>query len=124
MVKPGGEIAIKDQWLRPSAEKMATALYFTIENNGDLPDTLYSVESDISDKIEIHETYSSGDLLGMREIGLIVIKAGEEVKLEPGGKHIMVMKLKRDIMINDEINFTFYFRKAGLIEVLAVARAK
>jgi len=122
MVKPGGEIAIKDQWLRPSAEKMATALYFTIENNGDLPDTLYSVESDISDKIEIHETYSSGDLLGMREIGLIVIKAGEEVKLEPGGKHIMVMKLKKDIRKGDEIDFILRFRLAGEINITAEAK--
>jgi len=121
MFKPGGEIVIKDQWLRPSAEKMATALYFSIENISDSPDTLYSVESDISEKIEIHETYSSGDMMGMREIRLIVIEAGKEVKLEPGGKHIMIMKLIRDINIDDVVHFKLYFKNAGLIKISAKA---
>jgi copper(I)-binding protein len=122
IVDPGEEIIIKDQWLRPSAEKMATALYFTIENKGDEPDTLYSIESDVSDNIEIHETYSSGDLMGMREIGSIIIEAGTEVLLEPGSKHIMVMKLKRDIKNGDEIDFILYFRKAGELSITAEAK--
>jgi copper(I)-binding protein len=122
IVEPDSEIIIKDQWLRPSAKKMATALYFTIENNCDEPDTLYSVESDISDKIEIHETYSSGDLMGMREIGEIIIEAEDEVILEPGGMHIMVMKLKRDINIGDKIDFILYFRNDGEITITAEAK--
>jgi copper(I)-binding protein len=122
IVEPGSEIIIKDQWLRPSAKKMATALYFTIENKSDEPDTLYSVESDISDKIEIHETYSSGDLMGMREIGEIIIEAEDEVILEPGGMHIMVMKLKRNINIGDEIDFILYFRNEGEIAITAEAK--
>jgi copper(I)-binding protein len=28
-------IKIKDAWMRPSSEKMATALYFTIENKSE-----------------------------------------------------------------------------------------
>jgi copper(I)-binding protein len=122
MFDSGSEIIIKDHWLRPSAEKMATALYLTIENKSNESDTLYSVESGISDRIEIHETYSSGDLMGMREIGSIVIEAGEEVILEPGGKHIMVMQLKRDIKGGDEIDFILYFRRAGEISISAEAR--
>ena len=121
MFKPGGEIVIKEQWLRPSAKKMTTALYFTIVNETDEPDTLYSVESDISEKIEIHETYSSGDMMGMREIRLIVIEAGNEVKLEPGGKHIMIMKLIRDINIDDVVHFKLYFKNAELIKISAKA---
>ena len=122
IVEPGSEIIIRDQWLRPSAKKMATALYFTIKNNSDEPDTLYSVESGISDKIEIHETYSSGDLMGMREIGEIIIEAEDEVILEPGGMHIMVMKLKQDINIGDEIDFILYFRNDGEITITAEAK--
>ena len=121
-VKPGEDIVIKNQWLRPSAEKMVTALYLSIENKGVFPDTLYSVESGISEKIEIHETYSSGDMMGMREIGSIVIEAGEVVKLEPGGKHIMVMKLKRDIRDGDEINFILRFKGAGEISITTEAK--
>ena len=116
---PGDKIIIKDQWLRPGAEKMATALYFTIENNGTEADTLYAVESSVSNKIQIHETYSLGEIMGMREIGTIVVNPKEEVKLEPGGKHIMVMKLNRDIKKGDEVEFVLHFKNAGDISITA-----
>jgi len=115
----GNEIVIKDQWLRPGAEKMASALYFTIENNGSTADTLYSVDSDVSNMVELHETYSNGSVMGMREIGQVVINPGETVKLEPGGKHVMVMKLKKDLKIGEKFYFNLHFRKAGEIKITA-----
>ncbi len=119
---PGDDIVIKDQWIRPGAEKMATALYFTLENNGGEADTLYAIETDIAKMIQIHETYSNGDVMGMREIGEIIIEPESSVKLEPGGMHIMVMRLKRDIKIGDEIDFTLYFRNADKITITAEAK--
>ena len=119
---PGDDIVIKDQWMRPGAEQMTTALYFTLENNGSEADTLYAVETDIAKMVQIHETYSNGDVMGMREIGKIIIEPESSVKLEPGGMHIMVMRLKRDIKIGDEIDFTLYFRNADKITIIAEAK--
>lgn len=115
----GNGIVIEDQWLRPGAEKMSTALYFTIENNSSKIDTLYSIDSDVSNMIQMHETYSNGELMGMRQIGQIIINSGETVKLEPGGKHVMVMKLKKDLRIGDKVDFNLHFRKAGEIKITA-----
>ena len=120
---PGDDIVIKDQWIRPGAEKMATSLYFTLENNGSEADTLYAVETDIAKMVQIHETYSNGDVMGMREIGKILIEAGSSVKLEPGGMHIMVMRLKKDIKNGDEIEFKLHFRNAGIIKITAKAKS-
>ena len=119
---PGDDIVIKDQWIRPGAEKMVTALYFTLENNGSEADTLYAVETDIAKMVQIHETYSSGDVMGMREIGKIIIEPESSVKLEPGRKHIMVMRLKRDIKKGDEIEFKLHFKNAGSILIRAKAK--
>jgi len=119
---PGDDIVIKDQWIRPGAEKMATALYFTLENVGGQPDTLYDIDSDVSKTIQIHETYSNGDVMGMREIDKILIEPESSVKFEPGGKHIMVMRLKRDIKKGDRIEFKLYFRRAGVISITAKAK--
>lgn len=119
---PGDDIVIKDQWIRPGAESMTTALYFIIDNVGSQPDTLYNIDSDVSKMIQIHETYSNGDVMGMREIGEIIIEPESSVKLEPGGMHIMVMRLKRDIKIGDEIDFTLYFRNADKITITAEAK--
>jgi len=72
--------------------------------------------------VQIHETYTDGDMMGMREIGEIIIETESSVKLEPGGMHIMVMRLKKDINNGDEIEFKLYFRKAG--EITLTAKAK
>jgi copper(I)-binding protein len=118
----GGDIIIKDQWIRPGAEKMATALYFTVVNKGSEADTLYAVDTDVAKMVQIHETYSNGDVMGMREISSITIEPESLVKLEPGGMHIMVMRLKKDISNGDEIEFKLYFRKAGEISITAKAK--
>jgi periplasmic copper chaperone A len=115
----GNGIVIKDQWLRPGAEKMATALYFTIENSSDSADTLYAVESDISSMIQMHETYSQGDMMGMREIKELIIEPGSEIRLEPGGNHIMVMKLKKDLKKGETIKFILHLKHAGEIPIIA-----
>ena len=119
---PGDDIVIKDQWIRPGSEKMATALYFTLENNGSEVDTLYAVETDIAEMVQIHETYTDGDMMGMREIGEIIVGPGSSVKLEPGGMHIMVMRLKKDIKIGDEIDFILHFKNASDISITAEAK--
>lgn len=116
------KIKINDPWVRPNAEGMATALYFTVENSGEDADTLYKVESDISKRVEIHETYKSGDMMGMRKVELIVIEPNSSFELKPGEHHIMVMKLLNDISIGDEINFTLFFKGAGEISITAEAK--
>jgi copper(I)-binding protein len=52
----------------------------------------------------------------------IALPAGEEVKLEPGGYHIMIMGLKDPIEAGDEYQITLEFENAGEIAVQAIAR--
>ena len=122
IIPPEDKIKINDPWVRPSSEGMATALYFTIENSGEEADTLYKVESDISKRVEIHETYQSAEMMGMRKVEMIIVEPNSSFELKPGSHHIMVMKLIRDIPIGDEIDFKLYFRNAGKISITAEAK--
>ena len=117
-------IKIVDPWMRPNAKGMASALYFTIENNSEAADTLYKVESELAERIEIHETYSNGDVMGMREVGILVIEANSSFDLKPGAHHIMLMKLKQDLKNNDDGDFILHFKNAGEIKITAVVRLK
>ena len=119
---PEDKIKIKDAWMRPSSEKMATALYFTIENSGEKADTLFQADSDLAEKVEIHETYSEGDMMGMRKTDMIVIDSGESFELKPGAHHIMLMKLKKDVKVGDEAEFILHFKQAGKIKITAKAK--
>jgi copper(I)-binding protein len=54
--------------------------------------------------------------------GGIPIPAGKTVKLEPGGYHLMLKKLKEPLKEGDSVPVTLTFEKAGPVDVtLAVA---
>jgi copper(I)-binding protein len=119
---PEDKIKIKDAWIRPSSENMATALYFTIENSSTKADTLFQVDCDFTGKVEIHETYSQGDMMGMRKVDFIIIDSKSSFEFKPGGYHVMLMKLKKDINVGDEEKFTLHFKQAGELKITAQAK--
>jgi len=119
---PEDKIKIKDAWIRPSSENMTTALYCTIENNSSKADTLFQADCDFAVKVEIHETYSQGDMTGMRKVDFLIVEGKGSIVLKPGSYHIMVMKLKRDIKDGDNVNFILHFKQAGEIKIIATAK--
>lgn len=120
---PSDKIKIVDPWMRVGAQGQATGLFFKIENNSDKADTLYEVEFEPAGKVEIHETYDAGnDMMGMREVKFIVIPAKSTFELKPGAHHVMLMKLKRDIVKGYEGSVTLYFKQAGKIVIKAHAK--
>ena len=116
------KIKIKDAWMRPSSEKMASALYFTIQNTGETADTLFKVDSDIAERVEIHETYTEGEMMGMRKVEMIIIGGNKSFELKPGAHHVMLMKLKRNIKDGDQGEFVLHFRQKGELKINATAR--
>jgi copper(I)-binding protein len=118
---PQENIKIKDAWVRPASEKMTSALYFTIENTGDPPDTLFKVSSDLAERVEIHETYTEGEMMGMRKVEFIAIPGKSSFELKPGAQHVMLMKLKKNIREGDENKFVLHFKAAGEISITAKA---
>jgi copper(I)-binding protein len=115
-------IKIKDPWMRPSSEKMATALYFVIENKAETADTLYEVDSKLAEKVEIHETYSEGEMMGMRKVDMLVIEGKSSFELKPGAHHVMLMKLKKNIKDGYTDEFVLHFKQAGEIKITATAK--
>lgn len=120
---PSDKLKIKDPWMRVGAQGQATGLFFKIENNSDKADTLYKVEFAPAGLVQIHETYDAGnDMMGMREVGNIIIPAKSTVELKPGSYHVMFMKLKNDIKKGSVGDVTLYFKQAGKIIIKAEAK--
>ena len=120
---PSDKIKIIDPWMRVGAQGQATGLFFKIENNSAAADTLYKVEFEPAGLVQIHETYDAGnDMMGMREIGKVVIPPKSTFELKPGSYHIMLMKLKQDIKKGYVGEFKLYFKQAGMIKIKAEAK--
>jgi len=116
---PSEKIKVKEPWMRVSAKGQSSALYMKIENNTEIADTLYKVEGQVSEKVEIHETFKKDDMMGMREVEFIVINPKSTFELKPRSHHIMLIKLKHDLKKGEQYDFTLHFKKAGAVKIKA-----
>jgi copper(I)-binding protein len=65
-----------------------------------------------------------GDIMKMREVDGIELKAGSKISMKPGGGyHIMLVGLKHPLIAGDKFMLTLYFEKAGKIEVVVHVEA-
>lgn len=119
------EIVIEDPWVRavpPTAKN--TALFMVIKNVGDDPDALIGVKTDISKMVSIHKTVNQNGVMKMVHVDKLSVPAGGSVVLKPGGYHIMVMGLKKDIKAGENVKFTLIFEKSGEITIKAPVKMK
>ena len=68
---------------------------------------------------EVHQTTSMSGMMGMSPVDKIDVPAGQAVKLQPGGYHVMIMNLTADLKAGDTVEITLTFRNAGKVTVKA-----
>jgi periplasmic copper chaperone A len=120
----GDKIQVKDAWIRPADTGMNSALYFKIVNESDKADTLYKVTFEDAGMVMMHESYKNGDMMGMKMVKDIVVKPHSTFELKPGGFHVMLMMLKKDLKKDDEKSFELYFKSGKKLKEKAVVKDK
>ncbi len=111
------QINIKDAWARVSAKGSNSAAYFIITNKSVKNDTLIAAESNAAEIVEIHETFKENNKMGMRAVKFVEIPAKSEVNFKPGGLHIMLINLNRNLKSNDTINLVLKFKLSKEIKI-------
>jgi copper(I)-binding protein len=119
-----GQLGVFDAWIRqapPGATMMAG--YATLRNTGDAPVTVLTAQSNSFRMTSVHETIVANDVAKMREVHRLVIPAGGEVRMAPGGRHLMLMQPRHDIVVGDKVEVVFLLidgtRMSTYFEVLA-----
>jgi hypothetical protein len=110
-----GSVSIINPYSRATPSgAMTGAGYMNIKNTGEEDDRLISASCGCASKAEVHEMSNNNNVMSMRHMteGLI-IPAGGEVTLKPGGYHIMFMGLKKSFVADDIVKATLTFEKAG-----------
>ena len=104
-----GVAVFQNGWAKATDDEMS-AVFGTIRNIGDEDMHLIGASSPVSERVELHETVpgGSGTMMQEREEGFI-IPAGGELRLEPGGNHIMLMDLTEPITTGQEISIELEF---------------
>lgn len=104
-------IEVRDAWARPAAQGENGALYFVIRSAKE--DELLGISSEVAEAVEMHESMMNGDVMEMHPLHSVPLKAGAEVKFEPGGLHVMLVSLKQDLKVGSEIEATLDFRDSA-----------
>lgn len=109
----GEGIQIEGAWARPATEGRMSAAYFLITNFENEPDTLLSVESDIAELVEVHESYETDNgMMGMREASNLEIPAQSTIRMQQGGLHIMLIQVTRTLADGDTFELTLNFARS------------
>jgi len=93
------------------------AVYATIANTGKEADALVSASSNASQTVELHEVKNEGGVMKMRPVPMIGLPAGGKVEMKPGGYHVMLIGLKRDLKPGDTVEVTLKFDRGGEVRV-------
>ena len=92
---PDGErLVVDDPWSREPAEGQSNGVvYATVSNPTDADVTITAAASPVTDDVQLHETTTGDDgSMSMSEVeGGLVVPAGGELALEPGGAHVMLV---------------------------------
>ncbi len=115
------DIVIENIWSRPAVVLNDDiggmgVVYATVVNNGSKPDRIISAESAVSNKLEFHTTVMDGGRVVMQHLkDGVVIPAKADVNFEPGGPHMMLIGLKRNLSLGDRFEISFTFEESGTL---------
>ena len=114
-----GPLVIHHSWIRqPPATATVASAYTTIDNTGKEDDTLLQVTVEGVATVQIHDMKMQGDVMKMDEMKQgMVIRAGKSITFKPKGTHIMLMGLKSAFMVDEQVQGTMVFAKAGTVKV-------
>lgn len=109
--KSADVVAVKAPYIRAMPPGQAvTAMFLTLENTSDTDRFLVSATGDISEKIELHEHTHADGMMKMRQVPEIIIPKQSVAELKPGGYHIMLIGLKKDLKLGEKISFDLQFK--------------
>ena len=107
----GEGVEAHDYWARAAMAGGNSAAYMLLHNHGTEADALIGASSDVADAVEIHlSQMNANGTMEMIPQESIALPAEGDLELKPGSYHIMIIGLKQDLNVGDEITLTLHFK--------------
>lgn len=106
----GDSVAAADPYARAVPPGQSNSVVFmALSNPADADHALVAVESTVAEAAELHRHLHEDGMMKMRRVERIDLPAGDAVALSPGGLHIMLIGLKRQLEPGQSIDLTLFF---------------
>lgn len=122
-VVSGNAITVRGAWARTADSGAATALYFTLANDGPVTDTLTGVASDEADEAEMHISTQHDGTMHMTPVTQLPVPGMDSVSFRPLGAHVMLTGVRRPLVEGDSVTATLRFLSGATVSVKAGVRA-
>ena len=113
-------LEITRPWVReapPSAQVLAA--YMSIKNTGESTVTIIGISSPEFESAEIHRTVINEGIASMQPAKQLDILAHGNIKLEPGGLHLMLFNPQRTLSAGDSVTLTIHVSNGTCMTVTA-----
>lgn len=115
-------LVVQDAWIRAAPGADVAAAYLSVHNVTATPVTISSVSSPTAAHVMIHETSVENGQSRMRPHERLVVPAGQTVKLQPGGLHVMLQGLKRPLTVGQQVPLVLVLAGGSTVQVTATVR--
>jgi copper(I)-binding protein len=106
-------IKVDNAWIRTVAPgTTVSAIYMNATALVDL--TLVGVETPIAAKAELHESNYKDGVKKMRAVKKLEIPAGKIANMEPGGFHVMLFDVNRELKDSEQVPVTLLLETKGV----------
>ncbi len=110
-------VTVKNAWVRQNIPPQSmTAAYLAIHNEG-MATALISASTPAAKVAEIHVMTTDGNIMRMKKIDRLPIPEDGSATLQPGGNHLMLIGLRRNLAPGDSLALTLTFAN-GQVQTL------
>jgi copper(I)-binding protein len=96
-----GDVTVRDAWTRATVPGQTVAgVYFDIQSSAEAK--LVGVQTDLTDAAEIHLMRMQDGVMRMRAVSAVDLPAGKTVNFKPGGYHVMLFDLPRQLQAGEQ----------------------
>lgn len=105
------QVTVKDAWVRATVpHQKATGAFMQLSATKD--SKLVSASSPVAPVVEVHEMAMKDNVMRMRQVPSVALPAGQTVELKPGGYHVMLMDLPRQVKEGETVPLTLVVESA------------
>jgi copper(I)-binding protein len=117
-VSVADDILVNDPYIRavPPGQPNS-ASFMGLHNKSKKGSALTAASSPAAEVVELHTHTMEDGMMRMRKVEKIDLPAGELIKLQPGGLHVMLIGLKRKLVPDDKVPMTLTFEDGSSLQM-------
>lgn len=98
-------VSVSNPWVRASVPGQSVAGAY-MDITAKARTALIAVESPVAGKAELHTMTMDGGVMKMRPLEKLELPANKTVNLKPGGYHVMLIDIKRELKAGERVPLT------------------